>query len=154
MMAQILKYLSVYLGSTLKVIFGPVLGMSYGFHFLVTGALTTLGMMTSVYIVTYFGTRIRHQAQSYLTRKKRNIFSKKSRQYVRIWQKYGVPGIAFMTPLLFMPIGGALIANAFGGKKADIFKYMWIFCTFWSFFLAWLVQYAGHLIPFLDLPEK
>ncbi|RJE71764.1 hypothetical protein [Reichenbachiella sp. MSK19-1] len=152
MTTEIIKYLTVYLSSTIKVIFGCLLGTGYGHHFLITGVLTTLGMMTSVYIVTYFGTNIRHASQAVLRRKQRNIFSRKSRQYVRVWQKYGMPGIAFLTPLLLMPIGGAVIANAFGAKKKDIFKYMWISCTFWGFVLSALVKFAGHWIPFLDLP--
>ncbi|UXP33722.1 hypothetical protein N6H18_07120 [Reichenbachiella agarivorans] len=151
MVTEILKYLSIYLGSMLKIMVGPVLGLTYDYNIFITGTLTALGMMTSVYLITFFGANIRHYSQAILNRKRKNIFSKKTRQYVRIWQKYGVPGIAFLTPVLFMPIGGAIIANAFGGKKADIFKYMWISSLFWSYFLAWLVRFAGDLLPFLGL---
>lgn len=154
MTGQILQYLSVYLGSTLKVIIGPVLGMTYGINPLITGTLTASGMMTSVYVITFFGTWIRHRVQGYLKRRRRNLFSPKTRRYVKIWQQYGVPGIAFLTPVLFMPIGGALLANAFGGKKSDILKYMWISCIFWGYLLSFLVAFAGDIIPFLDLPER
>ncbi|MCV9388570.1 hypothetical protein [Reichenbachiella ulvae] len=154
MTAEILQYLSVYLGSTLKIIIGPVLGVTYGINVWITGTLTTLGMMTSVYLVTFFGTWVRHQTQAYFKKRRKNLFSPKTRRYVKIWQEYGVPGIAFLTPVLFMPIGGALLANAFGGKKADIIKYMWISCIFWGFLLSFLVAFAGDLLPFLDLPER
>ena len=49
-MAEWLTYFLVYLSSTVKFIFGPVLGEVYGFSVFVTGTLSILGMMTTVYL--------------------------------------------------------------------------------------------------------
>lgn len=149
-MEDLWLYFLVYISSTLKFIFGPTLGVVYGFSVFVTGTLTMLGMMTSVYAFTYFGTWIRHKAQNFWQKENKKVFSKKSRRYVKIWKNYGIPGIAMLTPVLLMPIGGTIIANAFGGKRKDIIKWMWISCLFWSYLITWLVKFASHLLPFLD----
>jgi len=147
-MQHLIQYLLIFLGSTIKIVFGMVLGTAFGFNIFLTGTITILGMMTSVYIVTFFGTPIRSFTQKVLHRKKRKLFSSKTRRSVRIWQKYGVAGIAFLTPIILMPIGGAILANAFGGKKTEIFKWMWISCIFWTYPLTWIVKFASHLLPF------
>ncbi|MGL1888690.1 MAG: small multi-drug export protein [Reichenbachiella sp.] len=150
----IIKYITVYLSSAIKFVVGPLLGVSYGLSIVEIVVLNVLGMMTAVFVITYFGEWIRHQSQRLLKRKKRNVFSKKSRKYVQIWQKFGTPGIAFFTPVLFMPIGGALLANAFGCKKRDIFLYMLVSFLFWSIGFTLVLQYAAHWVPFLDVSPK
>ena len=63
-----------------------------------------------------------------------------------IWLKYGVPGIAFLTPIVLSPLLGTILAHAFGGKKARIIKYMWISSVVWGYALAWLVKFADLLL--------
>lgn len=150
MLQEILKYFLVYISSSVKFVFGPLLGTSYGFHVLITGSLTILGMMTSVYVFTYFGDWIRIKSQKLFSSKDKKKFSKSSRRNVTVWLKYGVPGIAFLTPILLTPIGGTVLANAFGGKKEDILKYMWISCILWSYPISWALKYASYLLPFIN----
>jgi len=150
MLEEILKYLTVYLASILKFVLGPIIGASYGFGVVITVVLNVTGMMTPVIIISYFGTWIRTQSQKIFSSKKKKVFSKKARKSVEVWQKYGVPGIAFLTPILFMPIGGSLLVNAFGGKKREIFLYMAISFLFWSVLFTLALKYARHLIPFMD----
>jgi hypothetical protein len=154
MLEDLFKYFLIYISSSLKFIFGPLIGAANDYNVLLTGTLTMLGMMTSVYIFTYFGTWVRHWTQSFLDAKDKKVFTPKNRRYVKIWLQYGVPGLAFLTPILLTPIGGTVIANAFGGKKNDIIKYMWLSCIFWSYLISWMVKFAGHLLPFLHLGEN
>ena len=42
MLEEIIKYLSVYSLSALKFVFGPTLGIAYGFNVFITGTLTLL----------------------------------------------------------------------------------------------------------------
>lgn len=144
------KYFIVYISSSLKFIFGPTIGIAAGFNVFITGSLTVLGMMTSVYVFTYFGADIRRLSQRLSKKKKKKIFSKKSRRFVTIWGKYGVPGIALLTPILLTPIGGTIAVNAFGGKRGEIFKFMWISCIFWSYSITWAVKFASGYLSFLS----
>lgn len=151
MIQEILKYLLIYSSSGIKFVFGPVFGASFGYSVFLTGSLTILGMMTTVYLFTYFGSHIRHFSQRVFTSKDKKVFSKKNRKYVQLWMKYGVAGMSFLTPVLLSPLGGAILVNAFGGRKKDIIKYMWISSIVWGYPMTWAVKFAGHLLPFLNL---
>lgn len=140
------KYLIVYALSAVKIIFGPTMGLAYGFSILETSVLSLLGMMTSVYLLSYFGEEIKIIFRRFSRpKKKKKIFTPQRRRFVRIWKKWGVAGIAFFTPILLSPIGGAILANAFGGKRQEIIKWMWIFGAGWSLVLTVLTRYGEWL---------
>lgn len=146
-MPQIVKYLIVYALSAFKIIFGPTLGQAYGFSILETVLLSVAGMMTTVYLLSYFGPEIRSFFKRIFgSSKPKKKFTKKTRNFIRIWQRYGVPGVAFFTPILLSPPGGTILATAFGGKRKEIIKWMWIFGSVWSVILTLLVKYASHLL--------
>lgn len=147
-----LKYLIVYALSSLKIIFGPTLGMAYGLSVLETVVLSLLGMMTSVYLLSYFGPEIRVLAiRIFGSKKKKKVFTPKRRRFVKIWKKFGVPGIACLTPLLLSPPGGTILANALGGSRKEIILWMWLFGAFWSVVLTLLVKYAEWLLRDLGI---
>lgn len=62
----------------------------------------------------------------------KKIFTKRNRKLVKIWQKYGLAGIAIITPILLSIPLGTLVANSLVDKKRKIFLYMFISITFWS----------------------
>lgn len=145
----------VYFLSIFKFIFGPVLGLSYGFGVIWTAALTTLGTLTAAIVFSFFGPQIRAFFSLFFKKKKqKKVFTKKNRRFVKIWNKYGVAGIAFFTPILLTPIGGTILANAFGGKKSEIIKYMLLWSAFWSVTLTYALKYFGDILkdylPFLN----
>ncbi len=151
-MPDLIKYLLVYALSGFKFIFGPTMGVAYGFNLLETAVLTILGMMTTVYIISYFGEQIRSVTIRFFgKRKKEPNFSPGRRRFVKVWKKYGIQGIAFLTPLLLTPVGGSFIANALGANRRGIFKWMWIFGTFWAFVLSALVRFAADLLIRLNI---
>ncbi len=145
----------VYFLSIFKFIFGPVLGLSYGFGVILTSIITTLGTVTAAVVFSFFGPQIRAFIALFRrNKKKKKVFTKKNRRFVKIWNKYGVGGIAFFTPILLTPIGGTILANAFGGKKSDIIKYMLLWSAFWSVSITYALKYFGDILrdylPFLN----
>ncbi|MCP4460262.1 MAG: hypothetical protein GY816_19895 [Cytophagales bacterium] len=144
-MEELWKYLTMYLLSGFKFIFGPTLGVGYGVPLVFTALLTSFGMMTTVYVFTYFGHRLKGIVDRF-KKKDRKIFSKKSRRFVKVWRKYGVKGIAFLTPVLLMPIGGAILANVLGGKRKKIIHWMWVSSLFWAFVLSTVVKYGWEAV--------
>lgn len=50
--------------------------------------------------------------------------SKMARLTVKTWRKFGLTGIAILTPLIFSPLGGALIAVSFKVDTKKIIIYM------------------------------
>ena len=62
-----------------------------------------------------------------------NIFSKRIKTSIKIYRKFGIIGIAFLTPLLFSPPVGAIIAVSFNVAPKKILFYMAIFLLLISF---------------------
>lgn len=145
MLTELVKYLTVYLFSMFKFILGPASGVLAGVSFVATVALTVAGMMTSVFIFSVFGERVR---QWYFKRWVRNdlrTFTKKKRTLVRVWRTYGMLGVAFLTPILLTPIGGTIVAVSFGEDRWKIFVYMLVSAVFWSVILSAVVYYVKDL---------
>lgn len=125
-----------------KFIFGPTLGYAAGYSLITTVIITISGMMLSVYLFTYLGEFIRNKwLASFFSKRKK--FSTKSRQFVKIWKRYGERGVAFLTPLLLTPIGGTLILTGNKTHKGKIISLMWISAVFWSFVISSLVYFFG-----------
>jgi len=132
MVSLILKYLMVFLTSMLKFIGGPLLGVASGLSIWETALLTILGMMTTVFLmVSFIGRPFKNWIMKTFY-KNRKLFCDRNRRMVRIWRNYGLKGVAFLTPVLFSPIGGALLASSFGESAKRIFLYMLASSIFWS----------------------
>jgi hypothetical protein len=138
-----MKYLFVYFWSTVKFVMGPVTGKLMQLHWIETFLCTVLGMMTTVIVLTFAGEKVRKYWKS---KKKTKIFTPKKRKIVKIWKKYGMWGVACLTPLLFTPIGGTLIAVSFGEKKHIIIFKMLIFGIFWGIILTLLTYFVGGFL--------
>lgn len=141
-MTTVLKYFSVYFFSGLKFVFGPALGIiAYDLPLPAVILLTACGMMTTIYLFTFFGDEIRVFIKKF-RKKERPVFSKKSRQFVKIWRRFGLKGVCFLTPLVLTPPGGGLLINVLGSKKSLILKWMWISALFWSVVISILATYV------------
>lgn len=151
MWEEILRALPVYLMSMLKFIFGPVLGKAAGLNLFTTMFVTAGGMMTAVFAFTYFGKFIREKIiHRFFPEKYKE--PKQHKKIVVFLKKYGLAGIAFLTPLILTPIGGTLLAVGLGNRKEKIIVYMLISGTIWSVLLT-LAVYFGYDVV-LELIKK
>jgi hypothetical protein len=141
---EILNYGAVYLGSMFKFILGPVYGAAAELTFFETFIFSFLGMMTTVTIFTFLGDSLREKMVAFF-RKDKRLFTPKNRKLVSIWNKYGVVGVAFLTPLFLSPIGGAIIANSFGGSKKRILGYMAASACFWGITYTVIFEFFGNV---------
>lgn len=153
-------YLTVYMTSSVKFIFGPVGGFLMGLSFWEIFILTALGMMSSVTLLTFFGLWLRTWWQRrFFRRRKPKRFTARSRQTVRIWRNYGLPGVALLTPILFSPVVGTMIAVSFGERKRRILFHMAWSAVFWSAVFAFVLTYWGEtaldvLKPLIGEPKR
>ncbi|WP_421764181.1 hypothetical protein [Ekhidna sp.] len=143
-MATVLKYFTVYFLSGLKFVFGPTFGVANDLPVIAIIILTSLGMMTTIYLFTFFGEEIHSFFQRF--RKNKKVFTNKSRRFVKIWKKFGLKGLCLLTPLLLTPPGGGLLVNLIGAKKKDILKWMWISAVLWSTIITLILKYAFWLV--------
>ena len=123
------KYISVILASTLKFLGGPIAGITLGLGWIETALCATVGMMITVTIAVFLGDYI---IQLFFKNSKKILFSKRTRYAVKVWKGFGIQGIAFLTPLIFTPIGGTFIALSFKVKRVNIFGWMLLSAVFWG----------------------
>lgn len=136
MVEELFKYLAVYFTSMVKFIGGPLCGIGSGLGFWETAILTILGMMTSVlFFTTVLGTGFKKLISSKFNIK-RKLFTSKNRKVVKVWKQFGLKGVAFLTPIIFTPIGGTIIATSFGEPRKKILVYMLASAMFWSFIFS------------------
>lgn len=148
MWEEILKAIPVYFASMLKFILGPVGGYTAGLNLITTILSTVFGMMTVVTLFTYSGNWLKENVLSKFIRKK-SKFSTGNKRFVNIWKKYGLPGVALLTPLLLTPIGGTILAVSSGSPKDKIIFYMFLSASFWAVVFTMAIYFFGNEV----LPE-
>jgi uncharacterized membrane protein len=124
--------------SMIKFFGGPIAGFLTGIPIEKTIFLSAGGMMVAIIVTTIFSKGINNFIEKRRKTQKK-IFTKRSRFAIKIWQKLGLFGICILTPPLFTPIGGTLMALSF---KANIFKmigYMLISALFWGVLVSWVI---------------
>ena len=139
MFSEILKYLSIYLLSMTKFMAGPSFGVAIGMPTFWTIVISVLGMMTSVLLFTAIGERTGYPR---ITRFIDYIKSKESinRRFQYLWNKFGVAGVTFLTPVFFTPIIGTILVTAMGSPKNKVIVYMLCSAIFWSITLSGIVS--------------
>ncbi len=146
-MQLFIKYGTVFIGSMFKFIFGPLAGTAAGLATWETCLLTFGGMMTSVVIFSLVGSEARTAwVQRLRRRRQAKAFSRRNRRLVFIWRRFGLRGVAFLTPLIFSPILGTVLAVSFGEPPRRIVPAMLVSAMFWSVALTFLVDRAGTAI--------
>ena len=82
------------------------------------------------------------------SRKQKNIFSPRNRRIIRVWKKYGLWGVAWLTPILLsIPVGTFIMTRLERKKKKIVFKLL-ISIIAWSFILTTLFEWLHvRMIP-------
>lgn len=142
MLQELLRAIPVYFSSMLKFIFGPLGGYAAGLNIMTTILTTVFGMMTIVFLFTYFGNWIR--VKIFGRFKKRKINLARAERLAKIWKRFGLVGVAFLTPVLLTPIGGTLLAVSSGSPKDKIILYMFISASTWAVVFSLAVYFFGN----------
>ena len=131
---EILEFLSVVGMSALKVIPGLGLAVLYEMSGLEIFITIFVGGMAGIITFAYFGTRIRAFRKRRRKEKgiRKPIKIRKARRIYRIWNKYGLLGVAVLTPPMISPPFGAIIAVAFGERMDRILLFMSVSMAFWA----------------------
>lgn len=142
MFQEILRAIPVYFSCMLKFILGPAGGYAVGLHLITTILTTVSGMMTVVFLFTFFGNWIRTKVFGRF--KKRKINLKRAERFERIWKRYGLAGVALLTPIVLTPIGGTLLALSSGSPREKIIFYMFVSASFWSVVISMAIYLFGN----------
>ncbi len=121
----------------LKFVFGPITGLVSGLNMWESIFLTIAGMMSSVFIFSFVGEKLRGILLKRGYKKRKGAWALKIEKYLEV---HGLKGIAFLTPVILSPIVGTLMATSVSSDRRKLFFHMLISATFWSLIL--------HLILF------
>jgi hypothetical protein len=132
----------IWLLSTVKFVLGAVpLALALGFSFWKTIAVTCSGGFVGVtlfvnlgeYLVTKARERKEKRRAEGKLQPKKN-FTRTNKIIVRVKRNFGLPGIAFLTPLLLsIPIGSIVAMRYYRHKsKYTILSWMFASIVFWS----------------------
>jgi uncharacterized membrane protein len=130
----------IFLLSTVKFVFGAVpMALAAGFSFFEAVTVTSIGGMTGVTIFVFMSEKIvarlkqrkldkQHEKHEAPGKK----FTRKNKIIVWVKMRFGLIGIAFLTPLLLsIPIGCFLAVRYFKNKHR-ILVFMFLSILFWS----------------------
>jgi sterol desaturase/sphingolipid hydroxylase (fatty acid hydroxylase superfamily) len=136
-------YFATITASMLKFLGGPLVGLGLKLHWIETAVCTTIGMMLTVSLVMFLGEFIK---RFFINKKPRKRITKTTRLAVKIRKKFGLIGIAALTPLIFTPAGGTVLAVAFRYSKTAILLNMLISAVVWAFIQTLFFYFVKDLI--------
>lgn len=106
--------------------------------------LAFLGNFSTVYLLVVFFNKV----QQWMDRRKNGErpASKRRERAVHIWNKYGMPGLALLGPLLIGSHIAVFIGILFGAKKSWALLWMTISLALWTALITVLSMYGIDLI--------
>ncbi len=134
-MSELAKILSICGMSGLKFITGPVMAIeTYEFGFWLSFILCSIGGVAGVFLFVTLSERILKLFRRLFVRDQRvrKVFTWKNKLIVRTVRRFGLTGLAFITPLLLsIPLGSFLAVRYFHNRK-QILTYYSISVIGWS----------------------
>lgn len=137
----------MFLTAATKFLFAPLAGYYLGMSLKTTLVVTTLGGLTGIFLSSVLGAMIRKywrsffclflapfSKQSYreLVNTPPRRFSRMNRLIAHVRRKFGLAGLAFITPLLISIPAGMIIAMNIYSRKGRVIAAMIISLLFWS----------------------
>jgi hypothetical protein len=135
-MLELTKIIGLLAFSTVKFFFSPSAALLAGHSFLETIAITVVGGYTGFVLFFFAGKAIVAWFHKVFKRKKKKLFNKRNRLIVRIKTKYGLLGIAVLTPLILSIPVGALLASYYFPRAKRTLPIFFLCIVIWSFVLT------------------
>ncbi|HRG59886.1 MAG TPA: hypothetical protein PK323_13095 [Bacteroidia bacterium] len=150
MIVIILKILGIALGCAVKPVIAIPASVAAGAEFYQTilGGIIggcsgiTIYLLSLDYLLKTYKAHLQNKRQHNLIEapvKKKPIFTKRNRRIVSMMQKYGLNGIAVLTPLLSLPLGvfiAGRINDKFIQNRKKVLIYLCASMVIWTFILT------------------
>ncbi len=116
----------------------------FKYNFVKVILVTCSGGITGIILFTYLSASFLRWRHNYKLKRnkdhKKVIFSKSARRIIKIKNRFGLVGIAFITPIISTPIG-SFIAEKFYKDKKIVILYLSVSVIFWSVTLYFLFYF-------------
>lgn len=153
------SFSAVFILAATKFLFGPVAAIQvYYFTFWETILVLILGGVVGVTIFYFFGelfflsvAKWRHARDEKKKAKGIMVIRKKftpfNRRVIRIKHRFGIMGLAFLTPcIISIPIGSVIIARFYHHRSAlKVLSTLYLWVVIWAFILTYFNDFIGNL---------
>lgn len=134
----------VFLTSTIKFLPAPFAAAGLGLSFWQAFILVGIGGTVGVSAFYFLGKGVFSLGKK--KKRKKKIFNKTNRWIIRVKQRFGLTGIALITPpLISIPVG-TLVATKFYKHRKDVLLYLWLAVWFWNVILTTAVHQIASLL--------
>ena len=111
--------------------------MFFEFNFLKSFLVAVGGGIMGNIVFTYLSAAIIKAIHDFRVKRnlihRKRIFTKFNRRVIYVKQRFGLAGIAFITPIFLSTPVGAFLAERFFKKKGKIIIYLSVATIFWGF---------------------
>ncbi len=143
-MSEFWKFFTVFV--TCAFAFGkagiPTAVAVFKFNFFKVMLTSWAGGITGNIFFTYLSAAIIRSIHNFRVKRnlihRKRIFTRFNRRIIRIKQRFGLSGIALITPVIGTPVG-AFIAERFYRNKRRVIIYLSLSVIFWSLLLYFLI---------------
>jgi hypothetical protein len=137
-MNDILSWTSVLISGVLELWVAIPLGFALQLHPVTTAILSGLGSMISAVLIIFFGSKLRN----WLIQRFQRTNKGKGSRMGKIWNRYGIIGLGFLSPLITGAPLGAAIGVSFNAEPRKLLLWMAVGIVFWSGILTIAAAYG------------
>jgi len=121
-----LKLLSTAAMGALDVWVGIITGVALGLSPVLSGAVSIVSAVVGVTLVVVVGGRLQHRIY------RSHRLAKRRERIERVWNRYGIPGVALQAPLLTGPLLATVLALGLGAPPRPLLYWMLASIVFWG----------------------
>ncbi|MGM8216572.1 small multi-drug export protein [Bacillaceae bacterium W0354] len=123
------------------------LGVAGGLNMTLTLLIGLVGNILTIFLVAFFIDKFKNWREK-RRKKKEEKEKKKNKRAERIFNKYGVPGLAFLGPLLVGSHLTTIFAVTMGGSRGAASFWVSLSITVWSVLFSLLIYYGFDFLGF------
>ena len=117
---EIIKIITIMVASSFKMLFGVPLAIATGYNQLESIIIASAGGIIGVVIFTFFSQWIINVIEKFGSKKEKRIFTKRNRFIIKVRQRFGLIGLAFIAPNLTIPVGTFVLVKYFKSRRKII----------------------------------
>ncbi|ASK64003.1 DNA-binding protein [Virgibacillus phasianinus] len=112
------------------------LGVIWGLHPIAVGMAAFVGNLILILLLGFFFKQFTGWRTERRLKKGKTEPTKRETRSKRIWDKYGVPGLAVLAPILVGTDIAAVLALTFGSSKVRVISWMTVSLAVWTIVFA------------------
>jgi hypothetical protein len=142
----ILKALIIMMFSTWKTYVGPALSYACGFSYIEMLVFNLSASIISTLFFLKYSRMIGNTLSILFLKKQKKRFNPRYRKYIRFWNKYGMYGTMFLTPVLIGIPVGVFLAVRFGTRKTTTMYMITLMVVLWSTVAYYLGMFGFDIV--------